>query len=204
MRRETVEGVTLAWRERPFGGDGATVAFLHGLGASLLDFTWLAAHPALAHTRLLLIDAAGFGESDRPADFPYTIEAHTELVAGLLRQIAAKPVGLVGRSMGGSIAIALAHRHPDLAKALVLAEPNLDPGTGDLSGHIAHQDEARFVARGYPALLYQTDRTAARGDAVAEGFLRSLRLASPVAIHRSAVSLRAERSPTFREATEHS
>ena len=100
------------------------------------------------------------------------------------------------------MAIALAHRHADLTRSLVVAEPNLDPGAGTLSGHIARQSETRFVARGYPALLYQTERAAARGDAVAATFLRSLRLASPLAIYRSAVSLRAERSPTFREQLE--
>ncbi|MDQ4044907.1 MAG: alpha/beta hydrolase, partial [Chloroflexota bacterium] len=101
-----------------------------------------------------------------------------------------------------STGITLAYRHPELIDVLVLAEPNLDPGEGTLSGHIARQREERFATRGYAALVYQTERASTRGDRVAEGFLHSLRLASPVAVHRSAVSLRAERSPTFREQLE--
>ncbi|HEV2127866.1 MAG TPA: alpha/beta hydrolase [Thermomicrobiales bacterium] len=199
--RSTIDAVTLAWYEH--GGElGSPIVCLHGLGASSLDFAWLATWPAFRHMRLLLIDAAGHGASDRPDDWPYSIEAHAELIVGLLREIAGTPVALVGHSMVCSMAIALAHRHPGLVDRLVLAEPNLDPGTGTLSGHVARQREERFVTRGYAALVYQTERTAARGDLVAAGFLQSLRLASPMVIHRSAVSLRAERLPTFHEQLE--
>ncbi|HYH13512.1 MAG TPA: alpha/beta hydrolase, partial [Thermomicrobiales bacterium] len=48
----------------------------------------------------------------------------------------------------------------------------------------------------------QTEREAGRGDIVATRFLDTVKQASPVALHRSAVSLRANRSPTLREQLE--
>lgn len=195
-----VDGITLSWHERAGRDRNApTIVFLHGLGASSRDFWWLADHPALALERLLAVDAVGHGGSEGPASAPCTIEQHAALVAALLREASPSPVTLVGHSMGGSTAIVVAYRHAPLVARLVVAEPHLDPGAGMFSGHIARQSEERFAARGYPALIYQTERAAARGDAAAAVFLPSLRQASPIVMHRSAVSLRAARSPTFRE-----
>lgn len=202
--RTAIDGIGVAWLETSPGEqvERTPVAVLHGLGSSSREFQYLAELPGFARRRLVLIDVPGFGDSDKPDDWTYTMEDQVDLLAALLRPIAASPLALVGHSMGGSIAIALATRHPDLAERLIVAEPNLDPGTGTLSGHIARQTEAVFVARGYQRLLYQTRREAARGDLVASRFLITLEQASPIALHRSAVSLRAERSPAHREQLE--
>ncbi len=189
-------GVALAWtRHRGTEAGGQLVVVLHGLGSSSRDLLYLADHPALAHRPMLFIDAAGHGESDRPSDWSYTMENHADAVAELLGAFDLSSVAFVGHSMGGSIGIALATRHPGRIASLVAAEPNLDPGEGSLSGHIARQSESRFVDRGYRALVYQTQREAERGSTVAARFLVTLKQASPIALHRSAVSLRAERSP---------
>src|SRR5665811_2267936 len=126
-----------------------------------------------------------------------TVPAHRSLAADRPARI--WPLDRIGHSMGGSISIALAWRRPDLVDRLIVAEPNLDPGLGDLSAHIARQTEDRFFNRGYAALVYQTQRQAARRDRVAARFLVTLKQASPVALHRGSVSLLAERDPTFRE-----
>jgi pimeloyl-ACP methyl ester carboxylesterase len=202
--RIEIDGIGVAWLGTSPGEarSGDPVAVLHGLGSSSREFEYLAQVPGIARRPVILVDFPGFGDSDKPDGWSYAMEDQADLVATLLRQVAASRVTLVGHSMGGSIAIALAHRHPELVERLVVAEPNLDPATGSLSGHIARQPEAAFVARGYQRLLYQTRREAARGDLVAQRFLVTLEQASPVAIHRSAASLRADRSPTFREQLE--
>jgi pimeloyl-ACP methyl ester carboxylesterase len=203
-RRTEIDGIGIAWIEATPEApvDTVPVVLLHGLGSSSRELAYLAGVTGLDRRRLILVDLPGFGDSGQPADWSYAIEAQADLAAALIRQVAASPVALVGHSMGGSIAIALAHRHPELADRLVLAEPNLDPGAGTLSGHIARQPEAGFIARGYSRLVYQTRREAARGDRVAGRFLVTLEQASPVALHRSAVSLRADRAPTFRNQLE--
>lgn len=199
--RTTIDGIAVSWlgTTPEEAAHDVPIAALHGLGSSSREFTYLATAPGFEHRRLILFDIPGFGDSDRPSDWTYAMEAQADLLAALLEQVANGPVALVGHSMGGSIGIALAARHPDLVDRLIVAEPNLDPGTGTLSGHIARQPEAAFVERGYRRLLYQTRREAARGSLVASRFLATLEQASPVALHRSAVSLRADRSPTLRE-----
>jgi len=202
--RTEIDGIEIAWLGATPASPaaGGPVVVLHGLGSSSREFTYLADIPGLDTRPWFLVDAPGFGDSDAPEGWSYGMEAQADLLAALIQQVAAVPVTLLGHSMGGSIAIALAHRHPGLVARLVVAEPNLDPGAGTLSGHIARQAEAGFVARGYQRLLYQTRREAARGDRVAGRFLVTLEQASPVALHRSAVSLRAKRSPTFRQQLE--
>lgn len=199
-------GSAVAWTgATPSGGAihaPERIVVLHGLGSGSREFHYLADHVALRNRWLIFIDAPGHGDSDRPDGWTYTIEDQADLLAEVIRSIAPTPVVLVGHSMGGSTAISIASRYPGLVSNLIVAEPNLDPGSGTLSNHIARQPETRFVARGYHALAYQTEREAARGDLVASRFLITLRQASPVALHRSAVSLRAERSPTFREQLE--
>lgn len=203
QRTTTVDGRSIAWvHHTPSDGiqaSGPAIVVLHGLGSSSREFRYLADHPTLRDRKMIAVDALGFGDSDRPADWPYTIEAHADIIASVIRQVTTPPVALVGHSMGGSIAIALTSRHPDIVERLIVAEPNLDPGVGTLSSHISRQSETRFVARGYQALVYQTEREAARGDAVAARFLVTLRQASPVALYRSAASLLADRTPTLRE-----
>lgn len=200
LKRTKIDGISLAWRDRPAVQPVAgTIVCLHGLGASSLDFTWLSDASPLAPYRLIAIDAAGHGASTRPMDWSYSIENHARIVGGLLKAIDAGPITLLGHSMGGSIAIDIATHLPALVERLIVAEPALDPSTGTLSAFVTRQSEERFVQRGHAALRYQTERAAHRGDASAARFLPSLELADPVAMYRSAASLRAERMPTFRD-----
>ncbi|MDQ3654259.1 MAG: hypothetical protein M3457_04175 [Chloroflexota bacterium] len=67
-----------------------------------------------------------------------------------------------------------------------------------MSAHIASQSEERFVEPGYAALVRATERQAVRRDVAAQAFLPAVRQASPVALHRSATSLRETRVPSFR------
>ena len=70
-------GGHLRWIDIP--GDGPARVYLHGLGcAGSADFTGIAAHPALHGARSIVVDLLGHGFSDRPQDFPGTLEAHAE------------------------------------------------------------------------------------------------------------------------------
>ena len=201
VRRLNINGIAVAVETVRNGEtERMTLVWLHGLGsASTLAFAGVARHPRLAGVTSYLIDLPGYGLSDRPGDWTYRIEDQAEVVRKVLAEISDAPIALFGHSMGGSIAIACAVRAPEAAARLIVAEPNLDPGKGTTSAHIASQSEQRFVNRGYRALLRATEQQAGRGDVAATDWLEPLRVASPIALHRSAVSLLAERSPTFRE-----
>ncbi len=163
--------------------------WLHGLGsASSADFPAIVRHPRLVPYRALLVDLLGFGFSDRPQAFSYTLEAHAETVARLLDRLALRGCRVIGHSFGGSVAIVLAASRPDLVAGLIVAEPNLEPEDATLSRTVADQTEAGFVAAGHAALVAEAEGWAAEIPAWA-AYPGTLRAADPGAMHRSATAL---------------
>ncbi|MFD9701861.1 alpha/beta fold hydrolase [Lentzea sp. NPDC059081] len=166
--------------------DGPTTVYIGGLGlASTVSFAPVIGHPA-STGRHVLVDLVGSGWSDHDDTFSHTIDDHAAVVAAVVEALGLRAVTVVGHSLGGSIAISLAARRPDLVGALVVAEPNLDPGVGTMSARIASFDEDTFV------LDDVDDPEDTSVDA------RMLRRWSPRGLHRTAVSLLAERPATFR------
>src|SRR5689334_3324355 len=103
----TPGGARIRWVEFP-GDTRHTRVYLHGLGASSAPyFAATAVHPALAGPRSLLIDMLGFGISDRPGDFDYTLEGHADTVARALEAARVQAADVVAHSMGGAVAIVL-------------------------------------------------------------------------------------------------
>ncbi|MEV7586337.1 alpha/beta fold hydrolase, partial [Streptomyces erythrochromogenes] len=150
----TAQGARIRWVEMPGDPGRATRVYLHGLGASAAPyFAASAAHPALAGHRSLLVDLLGFGISDRPIDFGYTMEDHADAVATALEAAAVRKADVVGHSMGGAVAVLLAARHPHLVGRLVLVDATLDPvpavhGAPGASGIAAYTEE-EFLTEGW-------------------------------------------------------
>ncbi|MFB7475955.1 alpha/beta fold hydrolase [Kitasatospora sp. NPDC056184] len=193
MRDATItpNGDRIRWVEIP--GREPVRLYLHGLGASSpVYYAAAAAHPLLTGHRSLLLDLLGFGISDRPADFPYTLEAHADAVAAAVRAAGVERVEVIGHSLGGAVAIQLAHRHPGLVAKLVLVDAVIDPvvpSRGPGSGGIATFTEEEFLAGG----LEQVERWAG------PFWWATMRLAGPEALHRSAVHRCRATVPSLRE-----
>ncbi|MCS5699317.1 alpha/beta fold hydrolase [Cyanobium sp. FGCU-52] len=107
-------------------GEGPLLLLLHGFDSSFLEFRRLA--PLLAaHHRLIIPDLHGFGFSPRPTaaeQGPAAVLAHLEALLERLRQEGiAGPLGLIGASMGGSVAVELARRQPERFERLLLLAP---------------------------------------------------------------------------------
>ncbi|MDR6975101.1 pimeloyl-ACP methyl ester carboxylesterase [Streptomyces sp. 3330] len=183
-------GSQVRWTETR-GAEPARV-YVHGLGAaSAVYHAHVAARPELAGRRSLFVDLPGHGISDRPADFGYTLDDHADALAAALDAAGVTGAELVAHSMGGSVAVVLAHRRPDLVARLVLTEANLDafpPSSAGSSG-IASYTEEEFVDGGYARVL----------DKVGPIWAATMRLADPRALHRTAVGLRRGSDPVMRE-----
>jgi pimeloyl-ACP methyl ester carboxylesterase len=112
-----VDGVDLDYEER---GAGPPVLLIHGTAARL----WGDVPGELATSaRVIDYDRRSFGASVHP---PVTdLTRHRDDAAALLDALGATPAVVVGWSIGGVIALALALSRPDLVRALVLIEPPL-------------------------------------------------------------------------------
>ncbi|MFG2602160.1 alpha/beta fold hydrolase [Streptomyces sp. NPDC048514] len=187
------EGSRIRWTEVP-GAEPARV-YLHGLGSMCTAYhAHIAARPELAGRRSLFVDLPGHGLSDRPQHFGYTLEEHADAVAAALDQAEVAGAELIGHSMGGAVAIVLAHRWPGLVSRLVLTEANLDafPPLTAASGAIASFGEDEFVEKQYARMLH----------AVGPVWAATMRLTDPRALHRSAVGLRRGSTPVMRSILE--
>ncbi|MFD3590262.1 alpha/beta fold hydrolase [Streptomyces sp. NPDC058683] len=183
------KGSWIRWTESP-GAEPARV-YVHGLGsASAAYHAHIAARPELVGRRSLFVDLPGHGISDRPAHFGYTLDDHAAALAAALNAAGVAGAELIAHSMGGSVAVVLAHRRPDLVSRLVLTEANLDPfppPTAGSSGIVAYEED-EFVDSGHARVL----------DKVGPLWAATMRLADPRALHRSAVGLRRGSDPVMR------
>ncbi|MFD7979318.1 alpha/beta fold hydrolase [Streptomyces sp. NPDC059071] len=174
-------------------GERPATVFVHGLGAaSTVYHAHIAARPELAGRRILFVDLPGHGISDRPADFGYTLEDHADALAAALDEAGVRGGVIAGHSMGGAVAIVLAHRRPDLVGRLVVTEGNLDPFPPPTAGSsgIASYTEEEFVSGGGFARVLER---------VGPTWAATMRLADPLALHRTAASLVRGTEPVMRE-----
>ena len=102
--------------------DGPVFVCVHGLGGSHVNWSLLA--PLLARRGAVYApDLAGFGLTPPTGRRP-TVPDNVDLLAGYIRTVSpARPVILLGNSMGGLISILLAASMPELVAGLVLIAP---------------------------------------------------------------------------------
>lgn len=99
--------------------EGIPILLVHGLAGSSLT-EWYQVAPKLAVDRhVVMIDHRGHGLSAR-GDLRFDVADDADDLAGALDAIGIGQVDVVGYSMGGVIAQALAMRHPDRVRRLVL------------------------------------------------------------------------------------
>jgi pimeloyl-ACP methyl ester carboxylesterase len=100
-----------------------TLVFIHGLGSYLKFWRYQLDVFAAQGYRVIALDLPGYGKSDKPASFPYTMEAMADAVRELVTALGIEKPVLVGHSMGGQTALSYAIRYPEEPGALVLTSP---------------------------------------------------------------------------------
>src|ERR1700719_4418655 len=99
-------------------GEGEPVVLIAGLNSDHTLYRGII--PRLAENyQVVAFDNRGVGQTDKP-DIPYSIEMMAEDTAGLLNALGIEQAHLLGTSMGGRIAAALALQHPQQVKSLIL------------------------------------------------------------------------------------
>ncbi|GHB46346.1 alpha/beta hydrolase [Streptomyces cirratus] len=120
MPRARVNGVELFYEVT---GEGDPLVLVHGSWAD--HHTWRLVVPRLAESyRVVVYDRRGHSRSERPPG-PGTRTQDEDDLAALIETLDLAPAHVAGSSFGGSTALGLAARRPDLFRTLAAHEPPL-------------------------------------------------------------------------------
>jgi pimeloyl-ACP methyl ester carboxylesterase len=109
------------------GSGPTTVVLLHGWPVTW--YHWHTIIPALAaQYSVVAPDLRGLGLTQRP-DSSYDKRTVAEDIYQLIRHLGSERVSLVGHDIGGMVAFALAHEHPEAVQKLVILDAPI-PGLG--------------------------------------------------------------------------
>lgn len=103
-----------------------TIIALHCWASAGREYDAL--RPLLPGAELLAPDLPGFGRQPVPGGFDYSVRAYADWVAAYIRQHSVADFTLIGHSMSGKFALALAARRPAGLRRLVLLSPSPPAG----------------------------------------------------------------------------
>lgn len=103
-------------------GSGFPVLLIHGSGPGVSAYAnWRLVMPELSKQRRVIApDMVGFGFTERPAGYEYTMKNWVKQAIDLLDALGLEQVDLVGNSFGGALSLALTIHHPERVRRLVL------------------------------------------------------------------------------------
>lgn len=133
-----VDGARLHYVDR---GRGPVVVLLHGLGGNLRNFHALIEQLEVDH-RVVALDRPGCGYSTAASAVQPDLFEQARIVAAFLRALDLRRPLVVGHSMGGALALALALDFPEHVGALTLIAP---------ASHEVHEPPAPFRALDLPS-----------------------------------------------------
>lgn len=118
---------TRAWVEEAGPVDGPPIVLVHGFGGSA--WSWRETVPALAEAgyRVVALDLANFGLSDKSWDRDTSHARQADLVAAVLDELGIDGATIVGHSMGANVLAWLAARHPERVERAVLVDAATGP-----------------------------------------------------------------------------
>ena len=134
-------GVTLHYAEQ---GTGVPVIFVHG---SLSNYGYWKPQvgPFAEHYRVIAYSRRYNRPNDNPPVTGYSAVTDSDDLAALIKTLHLGRVYVVGHSYGALTALFLEIRHPELLRAVVLAEPPAVPLLQHLSAPNAAKGEAMFA-----------------------------------------------------------
>ena len=127
----SVDGMRVHYQEFGAATD-PPILLIHGYTASA--YVWRSSAPMLAEEgfRVIAPDLIGFGYSEKPRWFEYSIAAQSRMISRFMDRIGIGRANLVGSSYGGAIAATIALQEPERVEKLILVDSVIND---DLKNH---------------------------------------------------------------------
>nr|WP_320159082.1 alpha/beta hydrolase [Marinobacter salarius] len=133
---------------------GTSLLLLHGSGPGVTAWAnWRFNLPVLSETRRVVApDMVGFGYTERPPGVDYNLDTWVKHGIDFLDALGIEKADVVGNSYGGALALAMAIRHPDRIRRLVLmgaagVDFELTPGLDAVWGYTPSVENMRKLIR---------------------------------------------------------
>ncbi len=132
-------------------GPDETVVFLHGLGCSKESFNQAFMSESMSNYSIVTFDFVGFGDSDKPADFSYSLADQAEVTKRVLNtlNLGGKPIHIVAHSMGGVVGLLLSRMINNIASFMSVEGNLVAEDAGIISRDIASQNPESFLNEGF-------------------------------------------------------
>jgi len=118
-----VEVDNLRVHYQEFGSkDNPTLILIHGYSAS--TYVWQRVAPMFAEKNfhVVAVDLIGFGFSQKPAWFDYSIESQANMISRFMDSLGIEKATVIGSSYGGAVASTLALDYAEQVEKLVLVD----------------------------------------------------------------------------------
>lgn len=149
----------------------------------------LALQPDHRNHHAILVDYLGCGFSESPETFSHSMQDHARTVAAILDAENVTNAVIIGHSMGGTVALFLAHQRPDLVSQIVMAESNIEAGGGKGTRYIASFSEETYCTDIFPT-EHETLRLSGQQGNEMAAWLHGVREVSDVkAVYRASKTL---------------
>jgi pimeloyl-ACP methyl ester carboxylesterase len=148
------------------------ILVLHGITQSTATWSWLVPHLAGSH-RVVRLDFRGHGRSGRTPG-AYTFPGYVADATAMCERVLGSPAVVIGHSLGGGTAAALAQSRPDLVRGVVLEDPAImePPAPGTVAAL-----EGNTLLDGFRLMRESIPRLQAAG--IAPGDLTNILRAAP-------------------------
>ena len=103
-------------------GQGPPIVMIHGLGGQMRNFSYALTERLHDHNRIILIDRPGAGYSQTALDGS-ELRIQARIIADAIRKLGIVRPLIVGHSLGGAVALAIALDNPGIAGGLALIAP---------------------------------------------------------------------------------